>query len=202
MKFGVAPVGEVVGAILAHSVQVQGSKLRKGLTLTAAHQDQLAAAGYDEITVAQLEDGDCHEDKAAGMLAAALAPDAKSAGLRITPPFTGRVNLLADGPGVVVLEAEALQAFNCVNPMITVATVPQYQQMGPGGMIATIKVISYAVPREDVVKASDLAQASIRLAAPVHKTAGLIVTDIGRSAKRKRDRSHSWPCRGVGNGSE
>ncbi|WP_170557568.1 molybdopterin-binding protein [Ruegeria atlantica] len=178
MKFGPVPVAEATGAILAHSVQVRDAKLRKGLLLTAEHGAQLGAAGYDEVTVAQLEPGDCHEDEAAEMLAAALAPDPNAAGLRVTQPFTGRVNLLADGPGVVELDVAALQEFNCVNPMITVATVPQYQQMGPGGMAATIKVISYAVPKDDVVQAAGLARASIRLMAPVHKTAGLIVTDI------------------------
>ena len=62
--------------------------------------------------------------------------------------------------------------------MITVATVPQYQQMGAAGMVATIKVISYAVPKADVLRAANLAKAAIRLVRPVHRTAGLIVTDI------------------------
>nr|WP_255731947.1 molybdopterin-binding protein [Ruegeria sp. Ofav3-42] len=163
---------------MAHSVKVLDAKLRKGLVLTAEHRDQLAAAGYDKVTVARLQPGDCHEDEAAEMLAAALAPDPQAAGLRVTRPFTGRVNLLADGPGVVELNVEALREFNRVNPMITVATVPQYQQMGAGGMVATIKVISYAVPREDVLTATNLARASVSLVRPVHKTAGLIVTDI------------------------
>lgn len=178
MKFGPVPVADVTGAILAHSVKVQDVKLRKGLVLTVEHRDQLVVAGYDTVTVAQLEPGDCHEDEAAEMLAAALAPDPQAAGLRVTQPFTGRVNLLADGPGVVVLNVDALREFNRVNPMITVATVPQYQQMGAGGMVATIKVISYAVPRDDVLTATNLARSSVTLVRPVHKTAGLIVTDI------------------------
>ncbi|MCX8955246.1 molybdopterin-binding protein, partial [Ruegeria sp. NA] len=92
--------------------------------------------------------------------------------------FTGRVNLLADGPGVAVLDVRALEMFNLVNPMITVATVPQYQQMGANGMVATIKVISYAVPEADVQRAAGLAQGAVRLARPVHQTAGLVVTEI------------------------
>nr|WP_174822665.1 molybdopterin-binding protein [Ruegeria lacuscaerulensis] len=163
---------------MAHSVQTGDTKLRKGITLTHEHQSQLATAGYSSVTVAQLEPGDCHEDEAARMLASALAPDPEAAGLRVTQPFTGRVNLLAEGPGVAVLDVEALEAFNQVNPMITVATVPQHQQMGPGGMVATIKVISYAVPGADVHEASRLAQRAIRLAMPVFRKAGLIVTDI------------------------
>ncbi|WP_170750965.1 molybdopterin-binding protein [Ruegeria lacuscaerulensis] len=178
MKFGPVPIAEAVGTILAHSIKVGDRKLRKGIALKADHIEDLTEAGFGSVTVARLEPGDCHEDEAAQMLAAALAPNPTEAGLRVTQPFTGRVNLLADGPGVAVLDVEALEAFNRVNPMITVATVPQYQQMGEGGMVATIKVISYAVPGGDVMHAARLAQASIRMVSPIHKTAGLVVTDI------------------------
>lgn len=178
MKFGPVPVDQAAGAILAHSVKAGETKLRKGLLLTAAHQGALAEAGYSSVTVARLEPGDCHEDKAAGMLADALVPDPKAAALRVTQPFTGRVNLLAEGPGVAVLDVAALEAFNQVNPMITVATVPQLQQMTTGGMVATIKVISYAVPGGDLLEASRLAKGAIRLATPVYRNAGLVVTDI------------------------
>nr|WP_217359399.1 molybdopterin-binding protein [Ruegeria arenilitoris] len=163
---------------MAHSVKAGDTKLRKGLLLTAEHQKALADAGHSSVTVARLDPGDCHEDKAAGMLADALVPDPKAAALRLTQPFTGRVNLLADGPGVAVLDVAALEAFNQVNPMITVATVPQYQQMNAGGMVATIKVISYAVPGGDVLEVSRLAQRAIHLDTPVYRNAGLVVTDI------------------------
>ncbi len=178
MKFGPVPVAEAVGAILAHSVMANGKKLRKGVVLSDAHVAQLSMSGLTEVTVAKLESGDCHEDEAAGFLAAALVPDPSGAHLRVTEPFTGRVNLLAQGPGVVKLDVAALEQFNQVNPMITVATVPQHQQMGTGGMVATIKVISYAVPGIDVEQAANVAQSAIHLVPPAHKTAGLIVTDI------------------------
>jgi len=178
VKFGPVPLPQAEGAILAHSVKAGDRKLRKGVVLTAEHLAQLEKAGLLEVTVARLEPGDCHEDEAARMLAAALTPDPARANLRVTEAFTGRVNLLADAPGVAVLDIAALQQFNRVNPMITVATVPQYQQMSAGGMVATIKVISYAVPGGDVLHAAQLAQAAIRLATPVFQTAGLVVTEI------------------------
>jgi molybdenum cofactor cytidylyltransferase len=178
VKFGPVPVDQAAGAILAHSVKAGDTKLRKGLMLTAEHQKVLTDAGHSSVTVARLAPGDCHEDDAAGMLADALVPDPKAAALRVTHPFTGRVNLLADGPGVAVLDIAALEAFNQVNPMITVATVPQYQQMSAGGMVATIKVISYAVPGGDVLEVSRLAKGAVRLAKPVYRNAGLVVTDI------------------------
>lgn len=178
MKFGPVPVEDAKGAILAHSVMAGAKKLRKGMMLDDTHVALLAEAGVSEVVVARLEPGDCHEDEAARQLAAALTPDPKGANLRVTDPFTGRVNLIADQAGVAVLDVEALLAFNQVNPMITVATVPQHQQMGAGGMVATIKVISYAVPLADVQRAAKLAKGAIRLATPKFGSAGLVVTDI------------------------
>lgn len=178
MRFGTVPLSEAQGAILAHSVQAGSRKLRKGLILDEAHIETLRGAGITEVIVARLEDGDCHENEAAQLLAEALAPDPEAANLRVTEPFTGRVNFLAEGPGVVLMDVEAIERFNQVHPMITVATVPQHQQMGPGGMVATIKVISYAVPRVDVERAVRQAPGAIRLQPPVHRTADLIVTDI------------------------
>jgi molybdenum cofactor cytidylyltransferase len=182
MKFGSVPVRDVEGAILAHSVAVESGRLRKGITLTAEHVGQLLQGGIDQVVVARLEPGDLHENEAARQLAAALVPDPGSANLRVTEPFTGRVNLIADGPGVVRLDVAALEAFNRVHPMITIATVPPFQQMQVGGMVATIKIIAYAVSAVDVACAADAARDSVRLVAPVHRSAGLVITDIAGGA--------------------
>ncbi|MEX0349759.1 MAG: molybdopterin-binding protein [Paracoccaceae bacterium] len=178
MKFGAVPVAEAAGAILAHSVSAGKRKLRKGVMLGADDVALLVQNGVSEVTVARLEPGDVHEDDAAQTLAASLVPDPAAAGVTLTAPFTGRVNILAASPGVVELDVAAIERFNQVHPMITVATVPPYQQMTPRGMVATIKVISYAVPEIDVTRAAEAARNAIRLIAPVHGSAGLIVTDI------------------------
>lgn len=178
MKFGPVAVSDAEGAILAHSVSVKGKRLRKGVVLDAAHLAALSAAGLHEITVARLDPDDLHENVAAARLADALVPDPAAAGLTISAPFTGRVNLIAAGPGIVVLDVSALEQVNRIHPMITVATVPPFQQMGGGGMVATIKIISYGVRERDVKAACDLAQASIRLASPTFRSAGLVITDI------------------------
>jgi molybdenum cofactor cytidylyltransferase len=178
VKFGPVKVDKAVGAVLAHSVQAGSKRLRKGLILTGAHVDTLRAAGVSRITVARLDPGDIPENTAAALLAAALVPDPDAVGLRLVAPFTGRVNILAKGPGVVSLNVAALERFNKVHPMITIATVPPFQQMVAGAMVATIKIISYAVPGKDVTRAAAAAPGALRLARPVFASAGLIVTDI------------------------
>jgi len=176
MRFGPIPVSEAVGALLAHSIKLEKVRLRKGLRLEAEHLRQLRDGGVDEVIVARLDPGDLHESSAAGQLAEALVPDPRAVGLRLTAPFTGRVNVVAEGAGVVRLDVAALEAFNRVEPMITIATVPDYQQMAPGGMVATIKVISFAVPEQQVRCACEAARGALRLARPAYETASLIVT--------------------------
>lgn len=189
MKFGPVPVSQAEGAILAHSVALDGKRLRKGVTLEPAHLAALAAAGFETVIVARLDASDVHENEAAARLASALVPDPAAAGLRLTDPFTGRVNLIATGPGVVVMDAPALVAVNGVDPMITLATVPPFQQMTTGGMVATVKIISYAVAQADLDRACALGASTgsdsgsgsgtIRLARPVLRSATLILTEIG-----------------------
>ncbi len=183
MKFGPVDPAQAEGAILAHSLDLQGQKLRKGLVLDPVHISAMQAAGITQVIVAQLGADDLHEDDAAQQLAAAIAPDLT--GLRLSNAFTGRVNILADGPGVVVLDEEKLIAANEVHPMITVATVPPWQQMGARGMVATVKIISYGVAAADVARACDLAAGAIRFAPVVLRNATLIVTEIPGGAGEK-----------------
>ncbi|MEO9651676.1 MAG: molybdopterin-binding protein [Roseobacter sp.] len=179
MKFGPVDLDQAKGAILAHSVRLtQGGRLRKGRKLDAKDLEALEESGFSQVTVARLDENDVHEDDAAETLARAFAPDPSGLGLECSKAFTGRVNLLAAGPGVVKLDVAAIEAVNCIHPMITIATVPPYQQMQTGGMVATIKIISYAVPQADLNAACELANAAIRVCGPVLETVRLIVSDI------------------------
>lgn len=181
MKFGAVPPGDAEGAILAHSVNADGKRLRKGKLLTADDITLLVAAGYTQVTVARLDDGDLGEDAAAACLAAALAGH----GIRVGAAGTGRANLFANGAGIIRIDAAAINAFNAVNPMITVATVPQYHRVDAEAMIATVKIISYAVPQADVTQAAATAQEALSLLAPRYRTAGLIETESGGALSSK-----------------
>lgn len=178
MNFGPVPVADAVGAILAHSVRLDGRRLRKGVVLTARDVSALARGGHNEVTVARLTPQDCAEDEAAQRLAAALVPDPEAAGIRLSAPFTGRVNIFAEGSCVARFDTARLLELNQVDPMITLATVPNYTQMAAGGMIATVKIISYGVPYAALERACDLGRGAVNVAVPVFDNAGLIITDI------------------------
>ena len=183
MKFGKVPTADALGALLAHSVALPQGRLRKGVVLDADHLAQLRAAGIDAVTVARLAATDVDENTAAARLAQALLADHPH--LSQTKAFTGRVNLLADGPGVAVLDVAALEAVNAVHPMITLATVPPFQQMRAGGMVATIKIISYGVDEGDLIRACAAGRGGIRLADPQLPDATLIITEIDGGAGDK-----------------
>ena len=177
MKFGPVPLSEAEGAILAHSVATGNGKLRKGRCLTEDDIADLRTAGLETVIVARLAADDVHENAAAEALATAVLGTGD--GLTASVPFTGRVNLLAAGPGVVALDVARLEAVNAVNPMITIATVPPWQQMAEGGMVATIKIISYGVARADLDRAVNAAgTGALALRQPVLGSVRLIITEI------------------------
>jgi len=176
MKFGSVPMARAEGAILAHSLRLKKGRLRKGHLLSAGDVAALSAEGIAEVSVARLEAGDVHENDAALVLAEAIRNGAPH--IALTKPFTGRVNLIADRPGVLRIDPAQIDAANAIDPMITVATVAPFHQIHPGGMAATVKIISYAVAEDALDKAAGAARGAIRLATPVYSTASLIVTDI------------------------
>ena len=177
MRFGAVPLDQALGAVLAHAVPLAGGKLKKGRVLGADDLARLAQAGLAEVIVARLDPGDVPEDDAALRLACALVPDAQAAGLRLEAPFTGRVNIRATGPGVLALDAQAIAALNAVDPMITLATLPDLQRVEAGMMVATVKIIAYGVAGGALDAACAAGAGAMARRAPVVGSVDLIVTE-------------------------
>ncbi|WP_069299990.1 NTP transferase domain-containing protein [Neptunicoccus sediminis] len=193
MKFGPLPLRETLGHTLAHSFHQDGLRLAKGHVIRAEDITRLEALFVTELTVAQFCPDDVEENAAAAELAAGLAAPL----IRVTEPLNGRVNLIATGAGVLRLDASSITAFNTVDPSITIATLPDYARVNEGTMVATIKIIPYAVPRDKVVQAAAKLSADCLTLHPFRpKTAQLILTrtsgfkpsllDKGEAAVRAR----------------
>jgi molybdenum cofactor cytidylyltransferase len=177
MIFGAVPLEQALGAILAHSAHLRGGPLRKGRVLTAGDLARMAADGWSDVVVAQLDAGDVTEDVAATRLARALVPG-DDQGLVVTQAFTGRVNLKATGPGIVAMDTGAIQAMNRLHPAITLATLPPFARVVAGTLVGTVKIISYAVPEVALAQAETLSCAAIRVLPVVRGTAGLLLTEV------------------------
>ena len=137
------------GAILAHSVKAPGLSLKKGEVLGPAQIEALEQAGITAIVAATLEPGDVEENVAAARLAKHVA----GANVSLERPFTGRCNLMAEVAGLVRVEAVTIDRVNDVDESITVATLAPMQPVVAGEMIATIKIIPFAVPGDQLQRA-------------------------------------------------
>ncbi len=188
MRFGPVPVAEAEGAILAHSVRLPDGVLKKGRLLSGDDIAALTSAGIDRVTVARLSPGDVAENEAAARLAHALVPNPEAAGLSLDRAFTGRVNIRATGPGVVALDAGAIARLNAVDPMITLATVPEWQRVTEGTMVGTVKIISYAVDGAALADACAAGVGALSRRAPVCRTAALIVTAAADGPARRDEK--------------
>lgn len=146
MKFGPVPIENALGTVLAHSVHLKSGRLVKGCVLGNAELQQLKAEGLNEVTVAQPDEGDIGEDVAAMR----VAKYAAGAGIELSEPVHGRVNLVAREPGVLRIDGAGVIALNQVDEAITLATLPDFARVQAGSLVATAKMIPYFV-RESLV---------------------------------------------------
>lgn len=185
MYFGAVPVDEALGAILAHSMQLDGRRLRKGVELTPELIAALREAGEDRVVVARLAPDDLHENAAADAIADAVVPDPAAVGIEVSESFTGRVNLYAAIRGIVKLDVAKLHRLNMIDPMITLATVPPWTRVVPRTMVGTVKIISYGVAGQAVAEAARAAADAIRVLPVLYRSATLIVTHTGAETEAK-----------------
>ncbi len=162
MKFGPVPVAAAQGAILAHSLWAGDRRFAKGKRLSAADLRDLAHAGVQEVVVARLEDGDLCENDAAKAVADAMVKGGMH--LQVDAPCAGRVNIRAGRAGLFHFEASAIHALNGVDPAVTAATLADMAKVAPRALVATIKIMPFAVGEKTIAAACGCAElAGMRL---------------------------------------
>ena len=171
MKFGPVASADALGATAVHSIRQGDLVLKKGTLIGQAEVAALRAAGVKEIVVARLEPGDVSEDQAAAEIAAAVA----GPGVRLDRAFTGRCNLFAETAGVLVLDKDAVDRLNRIEEAVTLATLPAFKPVVEGEMIATVKIIPFAV----AASARDKAVAEAAKVKPVLHVAPYVVRKVG-----------------------
>ena len=95
--------------------------------------------------------------------------------------FTGRCNLLATTAGVLVVDRERLDRVNLVDEAVTVATLTPYDVTQPREMVATVKIIPFAVSRSVLEACLAVAKEGdrlLRVAAFRPRRVGLIQTRL------------------------
>jgi molybdenum cofactor cytidylyltransferase len=169
MKFGAVAPKDAIGATAVHTIRQGTLVLKKGTLVGAVEAAALDAAGIAEIVVARLEPGDVSEDVAAAEIATAIAGES----VHVDRAFTGRANLFARSAGILVVDRDPIDRLNRVDEAITVATLSAYKPVVAGEMIATVKIIPFAV----AAAARDAALAAAKR--PVVRVAPYRVRKVG-----------------------
>jgi molybdenum cofactor cytidylyltransferase len=171
MKFGPVAPKDALGATAVHSIRQGDLVLKKGTLIGPKEVTALDAAGVAEIVVARVEAGEVSEDQAAAEIAAATGGE----GTRTDRAFTGRCNLFAQSAGVLVVDKDAVDRLNRIDEAVTLATLAAYKPVVEGEMIATVKIIPFAVSG----KARDRALAEAVKSKPMIRVVPYKVRKIG-----------------------
>jgi molybdopterin biosynthesis enzyme len=193
MKFEPVPLSEAKGRILGHNIAgANGQRLlRKGKPLTDDDLENLRALGRTSLYVARMEEDDLDENAAARRVADAVC----GPGLHIPGVSAGRANLLSNEAGILRVDVERLARINECNG-ITLATLKTHSPVHVRQMVATVKIIPYAV-QESVVSAAEAIAAGsrriVRVDALPARSVGMILS--GSNSIHQRLASDFAPLR-------
>lgn len=148
MQFVNVRLQNAAGAILAHNIfDAQGRRLlRKGTVIAERDIELLRQTGVSAVYVARLEPGDLHEDQAAGRIASSV----QGPGTFVPHAATGRANVKAEVDGLLKVDRPAVEQINRLEPGITLATLRSDIPVRARQLVATVKIIPFAVRRSAV----------------------------------------------------
>ncbi|NMG30085.1 molybdopterin-binding protein [Aromatoleum evansii] len=176
MIFDEFPLAAAEGVMLAHTLKIGGRTLKKGRVLSARDLDLLDDVGFAAVTGARLEPEDVAEDAAADELAGLLV----GANVETRAPRAGRCNLHASAAGVLCIDAERIDRMNLLDEAIAIGTLPRHAVAHPGQVVATVKIIPFAVPRRLLDACREIAAGAPTIAVAELKPcrAALIQTEL------------------------
>ncbi len=187
MIFGEFALGAAEGVFLAHTLKLGRRTFRKGRQLSVADLESLREEGVGSVTGARLDEDDLGEDAAAAAVAALLA----APGLEAREAYTGRCNLHATTAGVVTVDRARIDAMNAVTGDVTVGTLAPWTPVRRGQVVATVKVIPFAVGRRHLDRLAEVADAGHRsplgLAPLRERRAALILSESSATTTRLLD---------------
>lgn len=186
MKFGPVSPKEAIGGVAVHAIRQNLFVLKKGTLITEAEAEAMEQAGIREIVVARLEENDVSEDAAAAGIAKVIAGE----GIHIEKAFTGRCNLFARHPGILVIDRDAVDRLNRVDEAITFATLPVFKAVAEGEMVATVKLIPFGIESAVYDRALEAArQREIRIMPFAVKRVGVVSTMLPGLAPKVIDKT-------------
>lgn len=187
MIFGDFPRDEAQGVMLAHTLKLPAATFKKGRSLCAADLELLRQSGVDTISGARLAPDELDENRAASAIAGMLA------GENLVPrdAHAGRCNLHATRSGIVIVDVDVINRLNHVDEAITVGTLSPCVPVRQGQVVATVKIIPFAVRRSRIVACRKLLSSPppLRLAPLVSHRVALIMSESSATTPRILDKT-------------
>lgn len=187
MKLGRIPLTEAAGALVVHTLRLgEGVVFKKGRVLSAEDLERLRAAGHQSVIAARLDADDVPEDAAAAAVGAAVLGE----GLRAATATTGRCNLHAQEAGLFLVERERVDRLNLVDESVTLATIAPHTPVLAGDLVATVKIIPFAVPSATLTRCIAEARGGLLRVAPFRRRpVGLVLTRLPGVHESQLDRT-------------
>lgn len=148
-----------VGTRLAHDIteirpgEFKGAAFTKGHTVCNEDICHLQKLGKNHLYLIDLEDDEIHENEAAVILAKALAGPGI---IMEETPKEGKICLMAETDGLLVVNKAALSAFNMIDEVMC-ACLHSYTQVKKGGRIGATRAIPLVMKRAPVERAAAIA---------------------------------------------
>ena len=150
---------DAVGSKLAHDIteirpnEFKGPAFRRGHTVCEADLCHLQRLGKNHLYVIDLAEDEIHENEAAVIMATALAGDGVT---WKSGPQEGKINLLAERDGLLVVNTTALAAFNMADEVMC-ATLHNHTLVNRGDLVAGTRAIPLFMKRTPIERAAAIA---------------------------------------------
>lgn len=171
--------GEAVGQVLCHDVTrivrgvVKDAAFRKGHVIREEDVPLLLSMGKDHVYIWENDDNMLHENDAADILRSICQGENMSA----TPPKEGKIELIADIDGLLLVDVERLKKINSLGEMM-IATRASGFPVKRGDRLCGTRVIPLVIEKEKMERAALAAgkEPLLKLLPIKPKKYGLIVT--------------------------
>ena len=174
-------VEDAVGRKLAHDIteirpgEFKGAAFSKGHTVCNEDICHLQKLGKNNLYLVDLEEGEIHENQAAAILAQALAGEGI---VWENKPHEGKIKLLAERDGLLVVDSTTLAAFNLVDEVMC-ATLHSHTLVKKGEQVAATRAIPLIMKSAPIERAAAIAgqNGAVVSVKPLrHIRAGLVIT--------------------------
>ena len=184
------PVEQAVGMTLCHDITkmvdgFKGAAFRRGHVIREEDIEELLNIGKKTVFVWEENAGEIHEEDCA-LRMAAMAP---VQGAHYTAPSEGKVLLMADTRGMLLVDTELLREINSIGD-ITISTLPDHYPVESGARLASMRIVPLVTKEEQIIAAERLcAQRKLLDLRPyAHKKIGVIITGSEVYSGRIKDK--------------